>query len=83
MQQVLNVRARKALVFESPVFRRRSTWFWPRPWQRNRADRYQTASEFSDAFKEAIDASLGLVQRRATDTIPNAGKLMDADTVIE
>ena len=45
---------------------------------KNRADRYQTASEFSAAFKVAIDISLGLVQRRASDSIPNAGKLMEA-----
>jgi serine/threonine protein kinase/AmiR/NasT family two-component response regulator len=46
--------------------------------EKNRADRFQTASEFSAAFKAAIDVSLGLVQRRTTDSIPNAGKLMEA-----
>ncbi len=44
----------------------------------NRADRYQTASEFADAFKRAISTSLGLVDRRATASIPDAAKLLDA-----
>jgi serine/threonine-protein kinase len=40
--------------------------------------RYQTAGEFSAAFKEAIEASLGTTERRASDTLPNAGKLFEA-----
>lgn len=45
---------------------------------RNRADRYQLASEFADAFKRAISASLGIVERRSSATLPDAAKLLDA-----
>ena len=45
---------------------------------KNRADRYQTASEFADAFKRAVSTSLGLVDRRSTASIPDAAKLLDA-----
>ena len=45
---------------------------------KNRADRYQTAGEFSNAFKTAIDISLGRVQRRTSDFTPNAGNLLEA-----
>ncbi|MDO8991004.1 MAG: protein kinase [Sideroxyarcus sp.] len=41
---------------------------------KERADRYQTAGEFSNAFKNAIDASLGL----AANSFPGAGKLFEA-----
>lgn len=45
---------------------------------KDRKDRYQTAAEFSAAFKGAIEASLGMTQRSSTDTLPNAGKLLEA-----
>ncbi len=45
---------------------------------KDRKDRYQTAGEFSVDFKRAIEASLDLTERRATDTLPNAGKLFEA-----
>lgn len=45
---------------------------------KDRKDRYQTAAEFSAAFKAAIEASLGITARSPTDTLPNAGKLFEA-----
>jgi serine/threonine-protein kinase len=42
---------------------------------KNRADRYQTAAEFSEAFKKAIDASLGVTPQPAA---PDAGQLLNA-----
>jgi serine/threonine-protein kinase len=45
---------------------------------KNPADRYQKASEFADAFRGAINALLGLRERRSTDSTPNVAKLLDA-----
>jgi eukaryotic-like serine/threonine-protein kinase len=45
---------------------------------KNPADRYQKASEFADAFKVAINALLGHSERRSTDTMQNADRLLDA-----
>lgn len=45
---------------------------------KDRKDRYRTAGEFSTAFKAAIEASMGITPRSATDTLPNAGKLFEA-----
>lgn len=45
---------------------------------KNPAERYQLASEFSNALKRAVSISLGLVDRRATATLPDAAKLLDA-----
>jgi serine/threonine-protein kinase len=45
---------------------------------KNRSERYQTASEFSHAFKRAVSLSLGLVDRRATASLPDAAKLLEA-----
>ncbi len=50
---------------------------------KNPADRYQIASEFSDALKRAISVSLGLVDRRATATLPDAAKLLDAARMLQ
>jgi serine/threonine-protein kinase len=43
---------------------------------KNRAERYQTAAEFSEAFKKAIDASLGVTPQLSL--APDGGKLLDA-----
>jgi serine/threonine-protein kinase len=45
---------------------------------KDRKDRYQTAAEFSAAFKGAIDASMGITERRATDRLSDTGKLFEA-----
>ena len=50
---------------------------------KNPADRYQIASEFSDALKRAVSISLGLVDRRATATLPDAAKLLDAARMLQ
>jgi eukaryotic-like serine/threonine-protein kinase len=42
------------------------------------ADRYQTASEFSDAFKAAIHATLMLTEPQAATAMPDTGKLLEA-----
>jgi len=42
------------------------------------ADRYQKASEFADAFRGAINALLGVSERRSTDSTPDVSKLLDA-----
>ena len=46
--------------------------------EKNPADRYQSASEFSDAFKAAIHASLMLSEPQPAVAMPDAGKLLDA-----
>ncbi len=50
---------------------------------RHRADRFQTASEFADAFKRAVSSSLGIVDRRSTASIPDVGKLLDAARMLQ
>jgi serine/threonine protein kinase len=50
---------------------------------KNPAERYQLASEFSDALKRAVSISLGLVDRRATATLPDAAKLLDAARMLQ
>lgn len=45
---------------------------------KNPADRYQTASEFSDAFKAAIHATLMLTEPQEATAMPDTGKLLDA-----
>lgn len=47
------------------------------------AERYQLASEFSDALKRAVSISLGLVDRRATASLPDAAKLLDAARMLQ
>ncbi len=44
---------------------------------KNPADRYQSASEFADAFKAAIDASIHLAEPRSS-VAPDAARLLDA-----
>ncbi len=45
---------------------------------KNRADRYKTAAEFAEAFKKAIEASLGAPAAQPAAAMPNANKLLDA-----
>ncbi len=45
---------------------------------KDRAARYQTASEFSDEFKRAINVSLGYDENLTTTPIPGPGKLLDS-----
>ncbi|MBI5006421.1 MAG: protein kinase [Nitrosomonadales bacterium] len=45
---------------------------------KNPADRYQTAAEFSEAFRKAIDASLGVVAPQPAVAAPNGSMLLDA-----
>ncbi|MBU1426832.1 MAG: protein kinase [Gammaproteobacteria bacterium] len=45
---------------------------------KNPADRYRTASEFADAFKAAIHASLMLGEPQPAVGMPDAARLMDA-----
>ncbi len=45
---------------------------------KNPADRYQTASEFSEAFKAAIHPSLMQGEPKPADVMPDAARLLDA-----
>ena len=45
---------------------------------KNRAERYQTASDFSEDFKRAINISLGYGEGLTTTPIPGPGKLLDS-----
>ena len=45
---------------------------------KNCSERYQTAGEFSHAFKRAVSLSLGLVDRRESASLPDAAKLLEA-----
>jgi serine/threonine-protein kinase len=45
---------------------------------KDHAERYQMASDFSEDFKRAINASLGNSEKLSTSSIPDAGKLLDS-----
>ncbi len=49
---------------------------------KKREDRYASAAEFADAFKRVINLSLGIVDRRAAASIPDAAKLLEAARVL-
>jgi len=50
---------------------------------KDRAGRYQTASEFSGAFKAAIEASIARAGRGAADAVPDAGELFEFARVLK
>ncbi len=45
---------------------------------KNRADRFKTAGEFADAFKRAVDVTLGQGVPHPAVAVPDVGKLFDA-----
>jgi eukaryotic-like serine/threonine-protein kinase len=77
MQQVVNVAPAKPSFF-NPNLSPEIDKVLGKAMAKNPADRYQAASEFSDAFKAAIHASLMLAEPQSAITMPDTGKLLDA-----
>jgi hypothetical protein len=77
MQQVVNVAPAKPSFF-NPNLSPEIDKVLGKAMAKNPADRYQTASEFSDAFKAAIHASLMLAEPQSAIAMPDTGKLLDA-----
>ncbi len=76
MQQVVNLSPAKPTTL-NPELSPEIDSVLAKALNKDRAGRYQTAGEFSSAFRAAIEVSISRSEHRVADSAPDAGKLME------